>query len=45
MAAGSLLGVYYGSKLSSKLPDSLLKVIVIILISIAAVMMLSNYLG
>jgi uncharacterized membrane protein YfcA len=40
MAIGSLSGVYYGSKLSARMPDRLLQVIVISLILVAAVLML-----
>jgi uncharacterized membrane protein YfcA len=40
MAVGSLAGVYYGSKLSVKLPETLLRIIVVALILAAAVMML-----
>jgi len=42
MAAGSLIGVPPGSKLSVKMPDKLLQIVVIALIFIAAVMMLLN---
>ena len=42
MAAGSLGGVRYGTKLSVKLPDQLLRLVMIGLILIAAVMMLIN---
>lgn len=42
MAAGSLAGVPFGSKLSVKLPEKLLQSIVIGLILLAAIMMLFN---
>lgn len=42
MAAGSLGGVYYGSKLSVKIPELFLRAIVVVLVLVAAIMMLSN---
>lgn len=42
MAVGSLAGVYYGSKLSTKIPEKLLQTIVVGLILIAAILMLIN---
>jgi uncharacterized membrane protein YfcA len=42
MAVGSLSGVYYGSKLSARIPDRLLQGIVISLILTGAVLMLLN---
>ncbi len=42
MAVGSLVGVPFGSKLSVKMPEKLLQVVVIGIILIAAVMMLVN---
>jgi len=42
MAAGSLSGVYYGSKLSVKLPELFLRVIVLVLVLVAAIMMLGK---
>lgn len=42
MAAGSLVGVPFGSKLSVKMPEKTLQVIVIGIILVAAVMMLFN---
>jgi len=42
MAVGSMLGVPLGSKLSVKLPESVLKVIVVVVITIAAVLMLTG---
>lgn len=42
MAVGSLSGVYYGSKLSTRMPDRLLQFIVVVLILIAAILMLLN---
>ena len=42
MAAGSLIGVPQGSKLSTKMPDKLLQVVMIVLIAIVAVMMLGG---
>jgi len=42
MAVGSLAGVYYGSRLSTKMPDRLLQAIVIGLIFLAAILMLLN---
>lgn len=42
MAAGSLAGVYYGSKLSVKMPELFLRTIVVVLVLVAAIMMLVN---
>jgi len=42
MAVGSLAGVPFGSRLSVKMPDKLLQIVVIGLIFVAAVMMLLN---
>lgn len=42
MAVGSLAGVYYGSKLSTKIPEKLLQSIVVGLILVAAFLMLLN---
>lgn len=42
MAVGSLGGVYYGSKLSVKMPELFLRVIVVVLVLVAAIMMLSD---
>ncbi len=42
MAVGSLAGVYYGSKLSVKLPELFLRAIVVVLVLVAAIMMLGN---
>jgi len=42
MAAGSLGGVYYGSKLSVKMPEVFLRVIVLVLVLVAAIMMLGD---
>ncbi|HSR88701.1 MAG TPA: sulfite exporter TauE/SafE family protein [Pontiella sp.] len=42
MAAGSLAGVYYGSKLSVKLPELFLRTIVVVLVLVAAIMMLGG---
>lgn len=42
MAAGSIAGVYHGSKLSVKMPELFLRAIVVILVLVAAVMMLGN---
>lgn len=42
MAAGSVAGVYYGSKLSVKMPELFLRVIVVVLVLVAAIMMLVN---
>jgi uncharacterized membrane protein YfcA len=42
MAVGSLGGVYYGSKLSVKMPELFLRVIVLVLVLVAAIMMLGN---
>ena len=42
MAVGSLGGVYYGSKLSVKLPELFLRAIVVILVLVAAIMMLGG---
>jgi uncharacterized membrane protein YfcA len=42
MAVGSLAGVYYGSKLSTKMPEKLLQSIVVGLIFVAAILMLLN---
>jgi uncharacterized membrane protein YfcA len=40
MSLGSLAGVFYGSKLSVRLPETLLRIIVVALVLAAAVMML-----
>ena len=40
MAVGSLAGVYHGSRLSVRMPERFLRVIVVVLVFIAAVMML-----
>ena len=42
MAVGSLGGVFYGSKLSVKLPELFLRVFVVVLVLVAAIMMLGN---
>ena len=42
MAVGSLAGVYYGSKLSVKMPELFLRVIVVVLVLVAAIMMLGG---
>lgn len=42
MAVGSLGGVYYGSKLSVKLPELFLRAIVVVLVLVAAIMMLGD---
>ena len=42
MAAGSLGGVYYGSKLSVKMPEVFLRAIVLVLVLVAAIMMLGD---
>ncbi|HEY5653225.1 MAG TPA: sulfite exporter TauE/SafE family protein, partial [Pontiella sp.] len=42
MSVGSLSGVYYGSKLSVKMPDMILRIIVLVLVLAAAVMMLCS---
>ena len=42
MATGSLAGVYYGSKLSVRMPEFFLRVIVVVLVLVAAIMMLGN---
>ena len=42
MAVGSLAGVYYGSKLSVKLPEQFLRVIVMVLVLVSAIMMLGK---
>ena len=42
MAAGSLAGVYYGSKLSVRMPEFFLRVIVVVLVLVSAIMMLGN---
>lgn len=42
MAFGSLAGVYYGSKLSTKMPEKLLQSIVVGLILVSAILMLIN---
>ena len=42
MAVGSLGGVYYGSKLSVKLPELFLRAIVVVLVLVAAIMMLGG---
>lgn len=44
MALGSLIGIPYGTKLASQLPDQLLRIIMISLILIAAIIMLFNQL-
>jgi uncharacterized membrane protein YfcA len=43
MATGSLAGVYYGSKLSVKMPELFLRVIVLLLVLVAAIMMLGDH--
>jgi len=42
MAGGSIAGVYYGSKLSVRMPELFLRVIVVVLVLVAAIMMLGN---
>lgn len=42
MAAGSLGGVYYGSKLSVRMPELFLRAIVVVLVLVAAIMMLGS---
>jgi len=42
MAAGSIAGVYYGSKLSVKMPELFLRVIVVVLVLVSAIMMLAK---
>lgn len=42
MALGSLAGVFYGSKLSVKIPELFLRAIVLVLVLVAAIMMLGN---
>lgn len=42
MAVGSLPGVYYGSKLTTKIPEKLLQTVVVVLIGVAAFLMLLN---
>ncbi len=42
MAVGSLSGVYYGSKLSVKMPELFLRAIVVVLVLVAAIMMLGS---
>ncbi len=42
MAVGSVVGVSYGSKLSVKLPELFLRVIVMVLVLVAAIMMLGD---
>ncbi len=45
MAAGSLGGVYYGSKLSVKMPETLLRIVVVGLVLAAAITMLAGGTG
>ena len=42
MAGGSVAGVYYGSKLSVRMPELFLRVIVVVLVLVAAIMMLGQ---
>ncbi len=42
MALGSLAGVYHGSKLSVRMPERFLRVIVVVLVLVAAILMLGN---
>ena len=45
MAAGSIVGVYHGSKLSVRTPEMLLRAIVVALVLVAAIMMLGGNQG
>ncbi len=45
MAVGSLTGVYHGSRLSVKLPEETLRIVMVVLIFIVAVMMLVSNAG
>ena len=42
MAAGSVAGVFYGSRLSVRMPELFLRVIVVVLVLVAAIMMLGR---
>lgn len=42
MATGSVAGVYYGSKLSVRMPELFLRVIVVVLVMVSAIMMLGG---
>ncbi len=42
MALGSLAGVYQGSKLSVKMPELFLRIIIVVLVLVASIMMLGN---
>jgi uncharacterized membrane protein YfcA len=42
MATGSVAGVYYGSKLSVRMPELFLRVIVVVIVLVAAIMMLGR---
>ena len=42
MATGSVAGVFYGSKLSVRMPELFLRVIVVVLVLVAAIMMLGR---
>jgi uncharacterized membrane protein YfcA len=42
MATGSVAGVFYGSRLSVKMPELFLRVIVVVLVLVAAIMMLGR---
>jgi len=42
MTAGSLAGVYHGSKWSVRMPEMFLRIIVVVLVLVASIMMLGN---